>query len=75
MIDLALKDSMEKVKETRDKLRSDLDSTRKTVSELRPKPFRNMIDRRMTDIRPLKRLRKQFANAMPQGESVGSDST
>jgi len=75
VIDLALKDSMEKVKETRDKLRSDLDSTRKTVSELRPKPFRNMIDRRMTDIRPLKRLRKQFANAMPQGESVGSDST
>ena len=67
---------MEKVKETRDKLRSDLDSTRKTVSELRPKPLRNMIDRRMTDLRPLKRLRKQIANTdLVKGEVVGTNST
>lgn len=71
---MALKDSMEKVKDTRDKLRSDVESTRKTMRELRPRPLRNAVDRRMTDIRPLKRLRKQFSNfGLRSGPSEASE--
>lgn len=58
---MALKESLDKVKETKEKIRTDIEETRKSVQEMRPKPFRRAIDRRMTDIRPLKRIRKRVA--------------
>ena len=74
---MALDDSLKKVRETRDKLRSEMEETRKQMQELRPKPLRHMVDKRMTNIRPLKRIRKRLTNIEETTETpaVGANST
>lgn len=70
---MSLKDSLEKVKSSKEGLKKEVEETRRLVKDLRPRPLRNIVDRRMTDIRPFKRFRKRLsANLEPQQSHEGT---
>lgn len=63
---MSLKDSLEKVKTSKEGLKKEMQATRQMVKDIRPKPLRTMIDRKMGDIRPFRRIRKRFSEANEQ---------
>ena len=60
---MALKESTEKVRKKVHELASDMKSTRETLREtvrdIRPKPLRGFVEKKVESIRPLKRWRKE----------------
>ena len=73
---MALKKSAEELKKSRDGIRKDIADTRDTFKQLRPRPIRDIVEKRMTEIRPLKRMRKAMGRrAEPEGEKSGEDSS
>lgn len=77
---MALKKSVEELKKSRDGIRKDVEDTRDTLKQLRPRPLRNVLEKRMTEVRPLKRMRKALGRRYPpdqpaQTQTVGSDNS
>jgi len=59
---MSLKESLEKIKTSKEGLKKEVQDTRQLVKDVRPRPLRSIVDRRMTEIRPLRRIRQRFSD-------------
>jgi len=66
---MSLKESLEKIKASKEGLRQEVQDTRQMVKDVRPKPFRNILDRKMSELRPFRRVRRRLSDSFGSRES------
>lgn len=66
---MSLKESLEKIKHSKEGLKKEIQDTRQMVKDVRPKPLRSLVNKKITDMRPLRRLANRFSGTAPRTES------